>query len=355
MTTQSTRIILDTNLWSTLDDGSLPRLETLLEELDLRVQVLPSTLLEIVDIPLEQVRRKLVAGLAKGSRRTRVRTEADLFAEEVVELIRRTRPEWLRRIPDRAEVERLRTFWLKKIWRQALEDSTALHEHQQGQSPIRDHIVDGQKQNRRRMLEEKFVVGDLTELHGKYDPESDRASLLGNLPGWDGSPMPMWRLNLAHLTWHQLGVIGPRARITGEDRTMTDWIEPWVDLGKLRSSPESFVHMWLDEARVADVPRNWLNWAVDFVQLTAKVGSGNPADAQHASYLVDCDQFLTADRRFVAVLERVREDAPFSFAETVMVDGDRRKGTTTAERIEQALSHVDPDDGTSLTFDAPFS
>lgn len=120
MTTQSTRIIFDTNLWSTLDDGSLPRLETLLEELDLQVQVLPSTLLEIVDIPLEDVRRKLVAGLARGSRRTRVRTEADLFAEEVVELIRRTRPEWLRRIPDRAEVERLRTFWLKKIWRQAL-------------------------------------------------------------------------------------------------------------------------------------------------------------------------------------------------------------------------------------------
>ncbi|WP_395402073.1 hypothetical protein ACHMXB_01250 [Arthrobacter sp. UC242_113] len=338
MTTQSTRIILDTNLWSTLDDGSLPRLETLLEELDLQVQVLPSTLLEIVDIPLEEVRRKLVAGLARGSRRTRVRTEADLFAEEVVELIRRTRPEWLRPIPDRAEVERLRTFWLKKIWRQALEDSTALHQHQQGQSPMRDHIVDGQKQNRRGMLEEKFKVGVLTELHGKDDPESDKPSLLGNLPGWDGSPRALWRLNLAHVTWYELGVIGPRARITGEDRTMTDWIEPWVDLGKLRSSPESFVHMWLDEARVADLPRNWLNWAVDVVQLTAKVGSGNPGDAQQASYLVDCDLFLTADRRFVEVLERVREDAPFSFAGTVLVDGNRDKPT--AERIEQALSHI---------------
>jgi hypothetical protein len=336
MTTQSTRIILDTNLWSTLDDGSLPRLETLFEELDIQLQVLPSTLLEIVDIPLEEVRRKLVTGLARGSRRTRVRTEADLFAEEVVELIRRTRPEWLRRLPDRSEVERLRTFWLKKVWRQALEDSAALHQHQQGQSPLKGHIVDGQKQNRRRMLEEKFVVGDLTELLGKYEPDSDRASLLGNLPGWDGSPRPMWRLKLAHVAWYELGVVGPRARITGEDRTMTDWIEPWVDLGKLRSSPERFVDMWLDEARAADVPRNWLNWAVDFVQLTAKVGSGNPGDAQQASYLVDCDVFLTADRRFVEVLDRGREDAPFSFAGTVLVDGNR--DNPTAERIEQALS-----------------
>ncbi|MEW1821382.1 hypothetical protein AB0323_11405 [Arthrobacter sp. NPDC080031] len=340
MSTQSTRIILDTNLWSTLDDGSLPRLETLLEELDLQVQVLPSTLLEIVGIGREDVRKRLVAGLARGPRRTRVRTEADLFAEEVVELIRRTHPEWLRRIPDRAEAERLRTFWLKKIWRQALEDSTALHEHHGAQAPVRDHIVAGQKQNSKEMREEKFKPGDLTELHGKDDPESDSPPLLGELPGWNGSPRALWRLRLAHLTWHQLGVVGPRARITGEDRTMTDWIEPWVDLGKLRSSPESFVHMWLDEANVVDVPRNWLNWAVDFVQLTAKPGSGNPGDAQQASYLVGCDLFLTSDRRFVRVLERVREDAPFSFAETVLVDGNRRTDTPTAERIEQVLSHM---------------
>lgn len=32
--------------------------------------------------------------------------------------------------------------------------------------------------------------------------------MMGHFPGWR--------------TWHQLGVVGPRARITGEDRTMTD-------------------------------------------------------------------------------------------------------------------------------------
>ncbi|WP_425256325.1 hypothetical protein [Pseudarthrobacter sp. J47] len=75
---------------------------------------MPSTLLEIIGIGSEDVRRRLVAGLARGPRRTRVRTEADLFAEEVVELIRRTHPEWLRRIPDRAEVERLRILLVEE-------------------------------------------------------------------------------------------------------------------------------------------------------------------------------------------------------------------------------------------------
>lgn len=338
------RIILDTNLWSSLDDGSLPRLESLFAERDMQIQVLPSTLLEIIAIPHEYVRKKLVTGLATGSRRTRVRTEADLFAEEVVTLIGRTHPEWLRRIPDRGSVESLRTLWLKKVWRQALEDSTAMHEFHIAQAPIRDHVVQRQRQNQSEMQSAKFIFGDLKRLSGKHeDLGPDKTSLLGHLPGWDGSPRDAWRLNLAQLTWHQLGVVGPRAGITGEDRTMTDWIEPWVDLGKLRSNPESFVHMWLEEAQIDDVPRNWLNWAVDVVQWTGKIGKGNPADAQHSSYLIDCDLFLTADSLFVDILERVRVDAPFTFAKTVLVDGDRAKGT--ADRIEQALSHLSRDGG----------
>ena len=336
---QGVRVLLDTNLWSSLDDGSLPRLETLLVELDLQVQVLPSTLLEIVEIPYEDVRKKLVVGLAKGSRRTRIRTEADLFAAEVVALISRTRPEWLLQIPNHAAVATLRTFWLKKLWRQALEDSTGMHEFQRRRLPIKEHVVQRQKHNRSELLRTKFDLGDLTQLSGQHeDFGPGKSSLSGDLPGWDGSRRDMWRLNLAQLAWHELGVIGPRAGITGEDRTMTDWIEPWVDLGKLRSNPESFVNMWLEDARIADVPRNWLNWAVDVVQWTNKIGSGNPADAQHSSYLIDCDLFLTADSRFVDILERVRVDAPFPFATTVLVEGDRSKST--ADRIEQALSNV---------------
>lgn len=334
------RILLDTNLWSSLDDGSLPQLEALLVELDLQVQVLPSTLLEIIEIPYEDVRKRLVAGLAKGSRRTRVRTEADSFAEEIVALISRTRPEWLLQIPNRARVESLRTFWLKKVWRQAQEDSTAMHEYQTGKLPMRNHIVRRQKLNRAELLDKKVILGDLSQLNAEHeDFGSGNAALRGNLPGWDGSRTKLWCVNLAQLTWHQLGVIGPRAGITGEDRTMTDWIEPWVDLGKLRSDPDSFRQMWLEEARIDDVRRNWLNWAVDLVQSTSKIGSGNPADAQHASYLIDSDVFLTADSRFVDILERVRDDAPFTFARTVLVDGDRAKRT--ADRIETALFQIE--------------
>lgn len=71
------------------------------------------------------------------------------------------------------------------------------------------------------------------------------------------------------------------------------------------------------------MPRHWLRWAVNLIQSNAKVTPGNPADEQHSTHLLDCDMFLTADARYVKVLQQVREDAPFPFAEPRLVSGDR--------------------------------
>lgn len=258
-------------------------------------------------------------------------TEADSFASEIIALIRRTRPQWILQIANPALVARHRNFWLKKIWADALVDSTRLHEYMATDRPARDHIIEVQKANRREVLASHFVVGDLKGLMvSRSEP-----TVLTSAPGWDGSPVAAWRLGLAQLVWHQLDVVGPRALLTGEDRTMLDWIEPYVDMARLRSESSSFTSMWLEEADITEVPRNWLNWAVDLVQSSAKISPGNPADAQHSAYLLDCDLFLTADARFVAALERVRRDAAFGFAATVLVSGDR--SVSTATRIKAAL------------------
>jgi hypothetical protein len=63
-----------------------------------------------------------------------------------------------------------------------------------------------------------------------------------------------------------------------------------------------------------DMRRVWLRWAVNRAQTEFKVGRGNAADEQQAAYLVDCDLYLTADKRFHLVLGRVAQAAPFAFA-----------------------------------------
>ena len=324
------RAVLDTNLWSSLgDDDSVDHFEEILRRKNATVCVPPSTLLEVVNIPHESVRVRIIKALALGRRRTRLPTEAESYSMEVVRLIRRTHPEWVRILPNSSLASSHRTFWMKKVWSEAVADSTRMHEYQATQRPIQDHIVERQKKNRRSLLKNQAELKVLTELTGSSDQPAQ-----ASLPGWDGSAATLWRLNLAQLTWHQLGVIGPRALLTGEDRTMTDWVEPYIQLARVRSQAAEFVRMWLEEAQVLDVPRNWLSWAVDTVQWTEKIGTGNPADAQHAAYLIDCDVFLTADVRFARILERVREDAPFPFAQVLLVSGDRSIPTTT--RIESA-------------------
>jgi hypothetical protein len=323
--------MLDTNLWSYLgDDASVRDLDRLLDDRDLRVVVAPSTLLEVFDIPHEDVRNRIIRGMATGPRRSRLHTEAESYATEVVNLVRLYRPEWMLQVPNPALAARHQNFWLKKVWSEALENSARHHRYQQDQKPTHDHIMGRQRFQRTQMLETKFELPDLTAMIATADDPA-----LGQLAGWDGSATALWRLQLGQLSWYQLGVIGPRARMTGEDRTMTDWVEPYVDLRKLRRDPDGFAAIWLDQARIEDVPRNWLSWAVEVVQWTQKIGSGNPADAQHAAYLLDCDVFLSADKRYVAALERVRSDAPFKFATTRLVSADR--STSVASRIAAAL------------------
>lgn len=329
------RIILDTNLWSYMgDDGSVRELDSVIQQRDLQSLIPPSTLLEVVDIPHEQVRKRIIAGLATGNRRTRLITEADSYAADLVDLIKRTNPQWLLRIPNPGPPASLRTFWLKSVGQEAQNDSTRLHEHQATQRQTYDHIIWRQRWQRSELLSSRFekqLLGSrLSELEVMAD---DPAHTL--VPGWDGHPVAAWRANMAQLTWYHLGIVGPRAWITKEDRTMTDWVEPYVDVKRLRRESFDFGRMWLKEARIEEVPRNWLSWAVEVVQWTPKVSSGNPADAQHAAYLLDCELFLTSDKRFARALEQVGRDAPFEFARCSVVRFD--SSVPVAERIAEAL------------------
>jgi hypothetical protein len=111
--------------------------------------------------------------------------------------------------------------------------------------------------------------------------------------------------------------------MTREDTTFADWIDAYVDLNRLRTSRADFTRLWLYDVDRGAMPRNWIRWATRLAQSTVKVTGGNPTDEQHSSYLIDGDLFLSADARYVEVLELVRADAPFPMAESRLVSGNR--------------------------------
>jgi hypothetical protein len=84
--------------------------------------------------------------------------------------------------------------------------------------------------------------------------------------------------------------------------------------------------------------RNWIREAIQFAQLAWKVGSGNPRDAQHASFLFDTDLLVTADKRYHLTLDLVRRWTIVPFANVArIVVPDPRDRSVVAE-IENVLT-----------------
>jgi hypothetical protein len=325
------RVILDTNLWSSIgDEGVVRQFDALMTVRGLDVFVPPSTLLEVVRLPAVGPRQRIITALGTGVRR-RLPSEAQSESAEVVAEVRRSRPEWIRRMPDTARVASLNGFWTKRVWRQALLDSQPMHDYEMRQRAESEYMVRRQREQRTQMLQANFGVRPLTAILATPSPDAPD----WYLAGWSGDPVEMWRIECRDIYWHYLAVVGGRSFWTHEDTTFPDWIGAYVDLTKLRASRADFTRFWLHDVALQAVPRNWVRWAARLAQTTVKVTGGNPADEQHSSYLVDCDVFLSADARYVSVLELVRSDAPFPIAEPRLVSGDR--AVPVLDRIAAAI------------------
>ena len=329
------RIILDTNLWSSIGDEMVARpFDALMKSHSLEVMVPPSTLLEVMGLPVAEARDRIIHALGTGPRH-RLPTEAQSESAEVVSEVRRTRHHWMRSMPDTTRVWSLNNFWTKQIWRAALENSQILYERGVGQLAERDAIISSQRTQRTEAIRTNFKMRHLAELTASPSPESPVQS---DIPGWSGDPVEPWRVACRHVFWYYLVTIACRAVLTKEDATFADWVGAYVDLSRLRSSPEDFTRFWLYDVNRDAVPRNWLRWAVNFVQPAFKITPGNPFDEQHSSYLLDCDLFLSADARYISVLKIIYEESPFTIAEPRLVSGDRT--LSVLDRIEASLASL---------------
>ena len=74
--------------------------------------------------------------------------------------------------------------------------------------------------------------------------------------------------------------------------------------------------MWLYDVESHAMLRNWVAWAIVWAQMQRKVEQSGAIDAQHSSYLCDCDVFLTADKRFAHALDVGADQASAPVATT---------------------------------------
>tara|TARA_B100000378_G_C18000592_1_gene397062 strand:+ start:123 stop:647 length:525 start_codon:yes stop_codon:yes gene_type:complete len=117
-------------------------------------------------------------------------------------------------------------------------------------------------------------------------------------PGWDGMPFDLWRAHAEH-RWRSALDRGRGADF--------DWLAPWL---VREIDGAEWLSMWLREITPEQVPRAWFRWAFQHLQATRATNSGTPVDNQIATYLRECDLFVTADKAFAACVERIRPHAP---------------------------------------------
>jgi len=309
---------MDTNLWSRIgDQDRSAAFEALVDKREVLVVVPPSTLLEVLRLPEVEPRRRIISALTARPR-VRLPSEAQLESDEVVAEARRTRPAWCRFMPDTARIARLNAFWTKGVWRSAREHPETLHDYLQRDSDFLHALFQAQLRQRHEVLRSRFDITRLASLQATPRPEVPPEYL----SGWDGAPVDLWRIQTRDLYWHQLAVVTPRAELTNEDTTYADWVGAELDLRRVTSDRADFTRFWLQDVELTAIPRNWSRWAVQTVQADQKVTPGNPADAQHSAYLLDCDVYLTSDVRYARTLAAVREQAPFEIADPRLVPYD---------------------------------
>ena len=126
------------------------------------------------------------------------------------------------------------------------------------------------------------------------------------MPGRASDP---WRYETLGIMWRALNLVDGDAY---GDTTYIDWIEPFIDLDQVRGDRPGFGRMLLYDADPKRMGRNWIRWAVRFLQIAARVQLSNARDEQIASYMPDVDLFFTTDKTYFGSLElsRLRRPCP---------------------------------------------
>lgn len=309
--TDRKRVLLDTNVWRYVVDSGYPG-ELLRATRSGRfiVQIAPAVVYETLrlrDLPL---RGKLI-DLMTRPHFQRLMPEAYSESVEILNEMWRLHQSWFWKEPDVTFVTRLEKDWSRKtggFWvrcRRSPDVEARYLETAEGD------MVSGAQDQARHAREEMIEAG------WKRNPSMNKtlASFNEPMPGWNGEPVEMWRVD---------SFIGMTYGLTQPGNAYRDWIAPFVDVDHgLVRSPQ-WAKFWLHEVTSQRLPRQWMRWAHAFAQRFRRVTSGSPGDTQLFTYFLEADVVLTADKALLDILEECRPFAPCALPDGKLVPAGER-------------------------------
>lgn len=316
------RVLLDTNVWRyVVDHGAAGALIRAARNGTHDVQIAPAVVYETLRLRDTALRGALIR-LMTNTGFKRLMTEAYSESMEILREIERARPQWLRHDPALTFFRRLQNDWRKTtggFWvrcAKAPQDEAA-----------RLVIMGDDETMERGREQSENARQEMREIGWKKNPPMDK-TLVGFLeprPGWRGDSFEAWRMDSYNGLSYALRRPGNAYR---------DWIAPFVELDNGLLDSADWLQFWVYDACTAAVPRQWLRWAHAFAQRFRKVTPGSPADTQLATYFVDTDVVLTADKGLLDILEECRPYAPTPLPAGKLIPGGK-------DGVEELLAMLD--------------
>jgi hypothetical protein len=302
------RVLFDTNFWRyALDANAQNLLLQTAKRPNISIQIAPAVVFETLRLKDKALCSSLIK-LMTNPCFERLMPEAYSESVELLLEIERLKPEWLRKRPDLTSFHRLRLGWSRKrrgFWAQCHNSPSS--------AAIRLETLEGSLTKLGR-LQSKNARKEIINAKLHSCPPLDKLTLEFDepVPGWNGDAVEPWR-GEELLMW--------KRHLQQPDHAYRDWIEPFIDLDRGLLESSEWGMFWLYLSKPQNLPRQWLRWAFGFAQRFRKTSAGSLGDIQLATYLVDADLLVTADKVLLQILEEVRSYSPTSLPEGLLVEG----------------------------------
>lgn len=304
------RVLLDTNIWRYIaDEAAFSDLLKVARDNQVHIQVAPSVLYEALASGDRDLRRRLVFVLTDPHWK-RLMPEAYTESQELLDEIRRLRPNWIRMDPDHTLYRRLRFDWTRSkgsCW------DRARHEPDLAAEAIAAHNGD-------TLIRARTAAKLNRDTHRSFhfnmqSIQNARVEPTCPIPGWHGDRIEFWRGTGCSSTIRALRMRG---------HPYVDWLSGEVNIALILRDAESWTQFWFYDVRPDLMSRFWIRGTFEYLQSFRKITDGSPGDVQLATYLPESDLFLTADKAFVEIAECCRQSAPFHMAHTHLIPGGRK-------------------------------
>ena len=289
--------LIDTNVWSSVADANLGSdLAKVARRKHIKILAAPSVLYELLRTPNERVRKQFVDVITLPCWK-RLMPETFSETKEILAEIRRLRPGWLRKTPNRGDYMRLIHDWKSRnggMWQRARDTPSR-------EAGFIDQLGGDNLQTARD--EAQRIRKEVKEMGIKKPPPLDKVYSTPQVPflGWKGDAVAAWR-------GHAFLSVTPA--LNDPAHPYTSWLDADVDVRAMLSDSAGWVSFWFYDVGLHAVPRCWLRWAFDYLQAFRKVTDGTPCDTQLATYLPEADIVLSSDGGFIDRIEECRKYAP---------------------------------------------